>query len=1690
MKGKWKKALGAGLLALAFSGALGMAACGEEGGGSPSNVVTIEDVQTAYDTYCDYMAEQQQEPLDYAQWFASLQGEMEGASATLTITFENGYFYINGVGITAIELTYSEKADGQTVIVYTFRLTDGTTSVQELPVATDPDQGGDTPTDPDQGGEDDDSTTYIVAEGTPMGGYTVTLNDDGTITAEQDSFVVTTWTYEWKDDALGINDGYSTYYFAVEENALVAYVPDMDYETYSLAMMDAFVYIYNDNSTQSGEYYVRSYREMEEDDGSTSVYTSTFSSYVDFEKFELIIEGQTFSFADGETLRPFMDVAVGAGSILGENVRLYQASENGGVIVADGNEYEWSVDYETQLVVVSYPMNDVTQEILFTLDWENKRLDVYMPAFGGSEYTNAEMDYSLCVYNDYCVVMDANQTAFYSCVRVEEDGVLLIGGMRVKLDGINGTYSFVTDGGEDKPIDPDDPVTPDLPDGVEYAFVGEVAFQVDMRVNKIELYDDNTAKMYYINEADEYVEWTNLNETIVWMLDGNALYLGLGNEPCALFGVDTENGTLSEYDFASETVENVYTYDDGGMYVHTITTYGNGFLKITLGSFNYTLPYETDGKTLTLLPTSYGMSWTINDDNTLTWNEEDGDGGTDGPDDPSEVTVVGVYTYTNAAGESYEITLYSNNTVEQNGSVLPCTVEGNILRIMMGDSPMYFELGETEDGEKVMTDYVPELPILNTYTYQDYGMRFTVYGVYTGAGAYIAIYSIPTTTGTQQATTEVTLDLDAGTLKHSVGTFTINSDNTLTLVGDGDDEEDVTPENPTVELAYTLTGSVYLLIEQEVVKMELWEDGNAFIYGVDENGSLTQLYAGIVTWEMVNDLTSKSTDLKLYLKGEPCAIYNVDLEKGTFSEYVFDEKMKDATYTYTETEESQDGTSTYTQTFTTYLNGFALWSDDDGDSAVVAYMVSGNVFRLLPSGFGPTFIIGENNELTVDESEQACERCGRPEIYTQMSDGTFVCVYCYKELVGGGETEEYCYVCETNVAVIDGLCERCYDKIYGGGEEKYCSYCGANYQESMFNGICDACYEDLVGQYETLYVYSTVDCAFNGTLTLNDGGYAFYEETDSDYNVIFPYSLEGTLLTIHAEDAPIYLTVVEAENSVTNYMPTEAFIGTYVYTESTTGITATFTYTVYGNSTEKGVYKCVMNVCVVAYGEVIEQRSMTSEVEFDLQGAYLYHAGYQHGYQINDDNTLTLVDGEPMFGDGGSETMEYCENCGQNEAVVSGLCEECYETLLTNLGNVTAAYATVDCAFNGKITLYDSGNVLVEDTDYIEVMQYTLNGTLLTLMQDGAPIYLTVNESEKYVTNYIPTEALIGTYVYTESFSDISATITYVVYGNSTEKGVYKCVMSVLTVGGYGGLKENVTCTTEVEFDLQGAYLYHAGMDHGYEINEDDTLTLVYGDPMFNIGTMEPIQVCGNCGQNPAVVNGLCEECYQAMGGGSEMVKICRKCGTNSAVTGGYCDTCLGKVEATYKVEEPFCYMFGETATLYESNICLLYSEGDYLDLTYEIQNDLVVLNVPDAFGDTFGMYFTVEDGTLVHYVPNATPSTEYVDETTGMSFKTYENSSFFVICMNGMEMYTAEARVMMDSRIYVAGSYVELYDDGTCKLYCPMCNTNFVTDAEYFLCDECAAKINNGTNSENTDNETIISGNDSVIADSTVQLG
>ena len=1567
MKGKWKKALGAGLLALAFSGALGMAACGEEGGGSPSNVVTIEDVQTAYDTYCDYMAEQQQEPLDYAQWFASLQGEMEGASATLTITFENGYFYINGVGITAIELTYSEKADGQTVIVYTFRLTDGTTSVQELPVATDPDQGGDTPTDPDQGGdtptdpdqggdtptdpdqggdnptdpdqggdtptdpdqggEDDDSTTYIVAEGTPMGGYTVTLNDDGTITAEQDSFVVTTWTYEWKDDALGINDGYSTYYFAVEENALVAYVPDMDYETYSLAMMDAFVYIYNDNSTQSGEYYVRSYREMEEDDGSTSVYTSTFSSYVDFEKFELIIEGQTFSFADGETLRPFMDVAVGAGSILGENVRLYQASENGGVIVADGNEYEWSVDYQTQLVVVSYPMNDVTQEILFTLDWENKRLDVYMPAFGGSEYTNAEMDYSLCVYNDCCVVMDANQTAFYSCVRVEEDGVLLIGGMRVKLDGINGTYSFVTDGGEDKPIDPDDPVTPDLPDGVEYAFVGEVAFQVDMRVNKIELYDDYTAKMYYINEADEYVEWTNLNETIVWMLDGDALYLGLGNEPCALFGVDTENGTLSEYDFANETVENVYTWNEDGEI--TITTYGNGFMQMTAEGMAFVLPYETDGTTLTALPSSYGMSWTINDDNTLTWNEED-----------------------------------------------------------------------------------------------------------------------------------------------------------------GDDEEDVTPENPTVELAYTLTGSVYLLIEQEVVKMELWEGGNAFIYGVDENGSLTQLYAGIVAWEMVNDLTSKSTDLKLYLKGEPCAIYNVDLEKGTFSEYVFDEKMKDATYTYTETEESQDGTSTYTQTFTTYLNGFALWSDDDGDSAVVAYMVSGNVFRLLPSGFGPTFIIGENNELTVDESEQACERCGRPEIYTQMSDGTFVCVYCYKELVGGGETEEYCYVCETNVAVIDGLCERCYDKIYGGGEEKYCSYCGANYQESMFNGICDACYEDLVGQYETLYVYSTVDCAFNGTLTLNDGGYAFYEETDSDYNVIFPYSLEGTLLTIHAEDASIYLTVVEAENSVTNYMPTEAFIGTYVYTESTTGLTATFTYTVYGNSTEKGVYKCVMNVCVVAYGEVIEQRPMTSEVEFDLQGAYLYHAGYQHGYQINDDNTLTLVDGEPMFGDGGSETMEYCENCRQNEAVVSGLCEECYETLLTNLGTVTATYATVDCAFNGKITLYDSGNVLVEDTDYIEVMQYTLNGTLLTLMQDGAPIYLTVNESEKYVTNYIPTEAFIGMYVYTESFSDISATITYVVYGNSTEKGVYKCVMSVLTVGGYGGLKENVTCTTEVEFDLQGAYLYHAGMDHGYEINEDDTLTLVYGDPMFSIGTMEPIQVCGNCRQNPAVVNGLCEECYQAMGGGSEMVKICRKCGTNAAVTGGYCDTCLGKVEATYKVEEPFCYMFGETATLYESNICLLYSEGDYLDLTYEIQNDLVVLNVPDAFGDTFGMYFTVEDGTLVHYVPNATPSTEYVDETTGMSFKTYENSSFFVICMNGMEMYTAEARVMMDSRIYVAGSYVELYDDGTCKLYCPMCNTNFVTDAEYFLCDECAAKINNGTNSENTDNETIISGNDSVIADSTVQLG
>jgi hypothetical protein len=212
---------------------------------------------------------------------------VDGASTGVKAKGEKGDDGEDGVGIDDIAITYGVNGDGETVMIFTFYMSNGQTIVKEVVIGENPPEIPDNPDDPDDpsqgGGEDDEPKTYTIAEGTPLGGFTVTLTDDSSVSVENSDY---TFTYEWKGDALGINDGYNTYYFAVEENELVAYIPDMDYETYALPMMDAFVYIYNDNSTQSGEYYVRSYREFEnEGEDTTEIYTSTFSTYVDFEKF-------------------------------------------------------------------------------------------------------------------------------------------------------------------------------------------------------------------------------------------------------------------------------------------------------------------------------------------------------------------------------------------------------------------------------------------------------------------------------------------------------------------------------------------------------------------------------------------------------------------------------------------------------------------------------------------------------------------------------------------------------------------------------------------------------------------------------------------------------------------------------------------------------------------------------------------------------------------------------------------------------------------------------------------------------------------------------------------------------------------------------------------------------------------------------------------------------------------------------------------------------------------------------------------------------------------------------------------------------------------------------------------------------------------------------------------------------------
>lgn len=213
-----------------------------------------------------------------------------------------------------------------------------------------------------------------------------------------------------------------------------------------------------------------------------------------------------------------------------------------------------------------------------------------------------------------------------------------------------------------------------------------------------------------------------------------------------------------------------------------------------------------------------------------------------------------------------------------------------------------------------------------------------------------------------------------------------------------------------------------------------------------------------------------------------------------------------------------------------------------------------------------------------------------------------------------------------------------------------------------------------------------------------------------------------------------------------------------------------------------------------------------------------------------------------------------------------------------HLGTYTFAYDGYN-AFGWETFDFYVEAVVIDGEEFCEWTS-TEDG-IISVSQEGVTILMQIDDENKTVSFYKPSDALIGTY----TFSEGDMTMTFDVYGKYSGAGEYVTCMTQTMIGD-GGTVLSAGFTSYTQLDLENGILAPSMMSLEFVINEDNSLTMKECEHEWQYTTQAP-----TC-TNPGWENKYCTKCgsgsgceIPALGHSYDDSGVCSNCGATNSGT-------------------------------------------------------------------------------------------------------------------------------------------------------------------------------------------------------------
>ena len=520
-------------------------------------------------------------------------------------------------------------------------------------------------------------------------------------------------------------------------------------------------------------------------------------------------------------------------------------------------------------------------------------------------------------------------------------------------------------------------------------------------------------------------------------------------------------------------------------------------------------------------------------------------------EDKSDVEVVGVYGFEDVSGEIgiNTFTVYADGTLMiDDYYVTPYeTLKQGVVSFLLEGGDFVIAL---DDTSKTASFYQPSESLIGKYVYGTAGMfsmTFEVYGEYTGAGYYVAVYSIDAGDYKMAVTTRAYLDLEKRELRHAGMPCDMTFDENGTLVENHDEQLRV--EAPTCDQCgweiYECCKCGREISRNQIPALghEFGEDGNCVNCGCSQGDSSN------IEQERMMALEQMQTEWN-----------NLQMQYGELSAYSkqYEKYLK----------EIQSATELY---------------------IIEEYM---NYFRNL---------VQEIHNKFASEEVRPNSWCLEGETPANVNQGASIDDYIKDYIVGNRLVVEMSdgqilYI-EIDSSMISG-----YSADFSAPGEVFIYINCAQGDFDVGHNVYVVVDPDF-SKLELLGTYTFNDTASMGwsVISLYTGGVL---QAD---NQTFSYSMISDDLIEVMHGAPLLISLNNEAKSASFYTPVDPLIGTYTLAMDDN----TLVFNVYGKYEECGQYVTVLKMLLGdGAGGIKQEMTVTSRVELDMECRTLYHDQY------------------------------------------------------------------------------------------------------------------------------------------------------------------------------------------------------------------------------------------------------------------------------------------------------------------------------------------------------------------------------------------------------------------------------------------------------------------------------------------------